>query len=126
MTNSTGTLPQNNNEHSKSTTSVTASLNQSTSQLLDLFISKQVELKQLETFIAELRKQIQTAIELGELESLEDQGRFVYDNLQIQVVERKSWKYSKAVDELKEQEQFNGNATQTTNASYRFVVKDNT
>ena len=101
-------------------------LNQSTSQLLDLFISKQVELKQLETFIAELRKQIQTAIELGELESLEDQGKFVYDNLQIQVVERKSWKYSKAVDELKEIEQFNGNATQTTNASYRFVVKDNT
>lgn len=103
---------------------MTASLHQSTIQLLKLFISKQVELKQLETFVAELRKQIQTAIELDELSSLEDQGKFVYDNLQIQVVERKSWKYTKAVDELKEREQFEGIATPTTNASYRFVIKE--
>ena len=103
---------------------MTASLNQSTSQLLDLFVSKQAELKKLETFVTELRKQIQTAIELGELESLVDDGRYVYDNLQIQVVERKTWKYSSAVDALREQEQFNGTATQTTNASYRFVVKE--
>ena len=103
---------------------MTASPSQSTTQLLDLFISKQVELKKLETFITEIRKQIQTAIEMGELDSLDDQGRYVYDNLQIQVVERKSWKYSPAVDQLKEKEQFNGNATQSTSASYRFVVKD--
>ena len=103
---------------------MTASPSQSTTQLLDLFISKQAELKKLETFLTDIRKQIQIAIELGELESLDDQGRYVYDNLQIQVVERKSWKYSPAVDQLKEKEQFNGNATQSTSASYRFVVKD--
>ena len=62
-------------------------------------------------------------LQKGELESLEDQGRYVYDNLQIQVVERRSWKYSPAVEALKEKEQFNGNATQSTNSSYRFVVK---
>ena len=112
------------NEHSKSTFSKTAGTTQSTSQLLDLFISKQAELKKLETFVIELRKQIQTAIELGELESLVDDGRYVYDNLQIQVVERKTWKYSSAVDALREQEQFNGTATQATNTSYRFVVKE--
>ena len=74
--------------------------------------------------VAELRKRIQAAIEEGELESLDDAGRYVYENLQIQVVERKTWKYSSAVDQLKEKEQFNGNATQTSNSSYRFVVKD--
>ena len=111
------------NDTSKSTSSAIVSLSPSTTQLLDLFISKQVELKQLEAFITELRKQIQTAIELGELESLNDQGKYAYDNLQIQVVERKSWKYSPAVEALKEREQFNGDATQTTNASYRFLVK---
>ena len=103
---------------------MTVGPSQSTTQLLDLFISKQAELKKLETFLTDIRKQIQIAIELGELESLDDQGRYVYDNLQIQVVERKSWKYSPAVDQLKEKEQFNGNATQSTSASYRFVVKD--
>ena len=103
---------------------MTASPSQSTTQLLDLFISKQAELKKLETFLTDIRKQIQIAIEMGELESLDDQGRYVYDNLQIQVVERKTWKYTSAVDQLKEKEQFNGNATQTTNASYRFVLKD--
>jgi len=112
------------NEPSKSTTSATASLNPSTSQLLDLFISKQAEYKALEAFLNELRKQVQTAIELGELESLNDNGKFQYENLQIQVVERKTWKYSPAVDALREQEQFNGNATQTASTSYRFVVKD--
>ena len=103
---------------------MTASPSPSTTQLLDLFISKQAELKALDTFVGELRKQIQTAIELGELESLDDGGRFQYENLQIQVVERKTWKYSSAVETLKEREQFNGNATQTTNASYRFLVKE--
>ena len=122
--NSMQTSPQSNNEPSKSTTSKTASISPSTTQLLDLFISKQAELKTLETFVTELRKQIQVAIELGELESLDDAGRYVYENLQIQVVERKTWKYSAAVEALKEKEQFNGNATQSTNASYRFVVKD--
>ena len=113
-----------NNDSSKSIISAIAGLNPSTTKLLDLFISKQAELKALDTFVGELRKQIQTAIELGELESLDDAGRYVYENLQIQVVERKTWKYSPAVEALKEKEQFNGNATQSTNASYRFVVKD--
>ena len=103
---------------------MTASPSPSTTKLLDLFISKQAELKALDTFVAELRKQIQTAIELGELESLDDAGRYQYQNLQIQVVERKTWKYSSAVDTLKEREQFNGNATQTTNSAYRFLIKD--
>ena len=103
---------------------MTASPSPSTTKLLDLFISKQAELKALDTFVGELRKQIQTAIELGELSSLDDGGRFQYENLQIQVVERKTWKYSPAVDQLKEKEQFSGDATQTTNASYRFLIKD--
>lgn len=122
--NSMQTSPQMNNEPSKSTISAIAGLNPSTTQLLDLFISKQAELKALEAFMTELRKQIQVAIEMGELSSLDDAGRYVYENLQIQVVERKSWKYSPAVDQLKEKEQFNGNATQTASSSYRFVVKD--
>ena len=104
---------------------MTASPSQSTTQLLDLFISKQAELKKLETFLTDIRKQIQIAIELGELESLDDQGRYVYDNLQIQVVERKSWKYSPAVDQLREREQFDGTAKQQINSSYRFVIKQN-
>ena len=103
---------------------MTASPSPSTTKLLDLFISKQTELKALEAFIGELRKQIQTAIELGELDSLDDAGRYQYQNLTIQNVPRKTWKYSEAVDQLKEKEQFNGDATQTINASYRFIVKD--
>ena len=113
-----------NNDSSKSTTSKTASISQSTTQLLDVFLAKQAQLKNLEVIVAELRKRIQAAIEEGELESLDDAGRYVYENLQIQVVERKTWRYSPAVDQLKEKEQFNGNATQTSNSSYRFVVKD--
>ena len=116
---------QMNNEPSKSTTSATAFLNPSTTQLLDLFISKQAELKALEAFMTELRKQIQVAIEMGELSSLDDAGRYVYENLQIQVVERKSWKYSPAVDQLREREQFDGTAKQQINSSYRFVIKQN-
>ena len=113
-----------NNDFSKSTTSKTASISQTTTQLLDVFLAKQAQLKNLEVIVAELRKRIQAAIEEGELESLDDAGRYVYENLQIQVVERKTWRYSPAVDQLKEKEQFNGNATQTSNSSYRFVVKD--
>ena len=78
--------------------------------------------------VAELRKRIQTAIELGELDSLDDAGRYQYENLQIQRVERKTWKYSPettaSIETLKERDQFSGNATQSTSASYRFVVKD--
>ena len=114
-----------NNEPSKSTTSATVGLSPSTTQLLDVFLAKQAQLKNLEAIVTELRKQIQTAIELGELESLDDAGRYVYENLQIQVVESKDMEVTApAVDQLKEKEQFNGNATQSTNASYRFVVKD--
>ena len=103
---------------------MTASLNPSTTQLLDVFIAKQEQLKNLEAIVSELRKQIQTAIALGELEALDDAGRFNYQNLQIQVVERKTWKYSSAVETLKEREQFNGHATQSTSSSYRFILKD--
>ena len=115
---------QTNNDSSKSNTLKTASIAPSTTQLLDVFIAKQEQLKNLEAIVAELRKQIQTAIELGELDSLDDAGRYQYKNLTIQNVPRKSWKYSAAVDQLKEKEQFNGDATQTVNASYRFIVKD--
>ena len=103
---------------------MTASPNPSTTQLLDVFIAKQEQLKNLEAIVAELRKRIQTAIELGELDSFDDAGRYQYQNLQIQRVERKTWKYSSAVETLKEREQFNGHATQTTSASYRFLIKD--
>ena len=103
---------------------MTVGPNPSTTQLLDVFIAKQEQLKNLEAIVAELRKQIQTAIELGELDSFDDAGRYQYQNLKIQRVERKTWKYSPAVDQLKEKEQFSGDATQTTNASYRFLIKE--
>ena len=103
---------------------MTASPSPSTTKLLDVFIEKQAQIKNLEAIVAELRKQIQAAIELGELDSLDDAGRYQYKNLTIQNVPRKSWKYSSAVETLKEREQFNGNATQTISASYRFIVKD--
>lgn len=93
-------------------------------QLLDIFISKQQEFKELTTFIAELRKQIQMAIELGELDPLSHQDKFIYDILEIQTVERKTWKYSTAVETLKEREQFNGHAKQTITTSYRFTLKE--
>ena len=96
----------------KLTTSEIASPSPSTTKLLDVFIEKQAQIKNLEAIVAELRKQIQTAIELGELDSLDDAGRYQYKNLTIQNVPRKSWKYSSAVETLKEREQFNGNATQ--------------
>ena len=35
----------------------------------------------MEAIVAELRKKIQVAIELGELDSLDDAGRFQYGNL---------------------------------------------
>ena len=103
---------------------MTASPSPSTTKLLDVFIEKQAQIKNLEAIVAELRKQIQTAIELGELDSLDDAGRYQYKNLTIQNVPRKSWKYSAAVDQLREKEQFNGDATQTISTSYRFIVKD--
>ena len=103
---------------------MTASLNPSTTDLLDHFIELQKQLKFVEANVARVRKEIQTAIEMGELDSLDDAGRYQYKNLTIQNVPRKSWKYSAAVDQLKEKEQFNGDATQTVNASYRFIVKD--
>ena len=93
-------------------------------QLLDIFISKQQEFKELTTFMAELRKQIQMAIELGELDPLSNQDKFIYDILEIQPVERKTWKYSTAVETLKEREQFNGHAKQTVTTSYRFTLKE--
>ena len=102
---------------------MTASLNPTTAKLLDLYIVKQAQLKKDEALLAELRTQIQDAINLGELDELIDGERYVYDGLSISVYERKSWKYSSAVDALREQEQFNGTATQSTATSYRFTVK---
>ena len=102
---------------------MTASLNPTTAKLLDLYIVKQAQLKKDEALLAELRTQIQDAINLGELDGLIDGERYVYDGLSISVYERKTWKYSSAVDALREQEQFNGTATQSTATSYRFTVK---
>ena len=104
---------------------MTALLNPTTANLLDLYIAKQSQLKKDEAFLAGLRQQIQDAINLGELDALIDKERYVYNGLSISVFERKSWKYSSAVDALREQEQFNGTATQTTATSYRFTVKTN-
>lgn len=92
--------------------------------LLDTFINNQQELKKLSAFNAELRKQIQMAIELGELDPLNHQDKFIHDILEIQPVERKTWKYSTAVETLKEREQFNGHAKQTVTTSYRFTLKE--
>ena len=71
---------------------MTASLSPSTKDLLDHFISLQQQLKFVEANVARVRKEIQTAIELGELDSLDDAGRYQYENLTIQNVPRKTWK----------------------------------
>ena len=113
--------PQNSNENSTSNSSKTVGIN----PLLDLYIDKQNELKALVAFVDDLRDQIQNAIELGELDVYKTKGRFDYRNLSIQTTQRQSWKYSSAVAQLKEQEQFTGAAEKTFSCSYRFVVKPN-
>lgn len=113
--------PQNSNENLTSNSSTTAGTN----QLLDLYIDKQNELKALVALVDDLRDQITTAIELGELDAFKTGDKFGYRNLQIQTTQRLSWKYSSAVAQLKEQEQFTGAAEKTFSNSYRFVVKPN-
>ena len=104
---------------------MTASLNPSTTQLLDVFIAKQEQLKRSRSDRQRTSQADSDSYRArASLEALDDAGRFNYKNLTIQVVPRKTWKYSSAVETLKEREQFNGHATQSTSASYRFIVKD--
>ena len=113
--------PQNSNENSTSNSSQTVGT--SHHHLLDLYIDKQNELKALTAFVDDLRDQITDAIESGELDVYKTKGRFDYRNLSIQTTQRQSWKYSAAVAQLKEREQFTGAAEKTFSSSYRFVVK---
>ena len=69
---------------------MTASPNPSTTKLLDVFIEKQAQIKNLEAIVAELRKQIQDRNRAGELDSLDDAGRYQYKNLTIQTSHAKA------------------------------------
>ena len=102
---------------------MTASPENKTTQLLDAFIAKQRQHKRDAAVLDEMRKDIQAAYENGELEAYRSLDKVVYNELEIICFERKNWKYSSAIDALKEQEQFNGTATQTTNNTFRFTVR---
>ena len=65
---------------------------------------------------------IQNAIELGEIKLVGN--KVVAGPLTVSIFERTSWKYTAAVDALKEQEQFEGTAAQTKTHSYRYVLRD--
>ncbi len=120
------TSTPNLSDSSTPTTSTAAgNLNPSTKALLELYIGKKRELKKLATFVDELNKQIQTAIGLGELDGcVYDNNRYQYGALTITGVQRKTWKYSQAVKDLQEQEQFEGAAEQVVSESYRFNITD--
>lgn len=116
------------NSTSSSTESISKSastVNPTTGKLLDLYVDKKRELKKLATFVDELNKQIQIAINLGELDGcIYDNNRYRYGPLTITGVQRSTWKYSQAVKDLQEQEQFNGEAEQVFSESYRFNIAD--
>jgi hypothetical protein len=100
------------------------SLNLTTEGLLNLYISKRKEQKTLDTFVASLKEQVCKAIEMGELEQFETEGQYNLPGLVISTVNRKTFQYSPAVKELKEQEEFEGTATQRLTTSYSFKVLD--
>ena len=112
--------------NSSETTSNPASvLHPKTKDLLDRYVLDTLELKARVKFNEELKEQIKTAINLGELDSIiYDGNRFQHGALTITGFQRKSWKYTQAVKDLQEQEQFNGTAEQVVTNSYRFNITD--
>lgn len=98
--------------------------NHSTEDLLDFYIKQSGRLKKERTILDEAKEEVQTRIQKGELESYRDMNKYVYESLVITNFERTTWKYSPAVESLKEQEQFNGTATQATAITYRLTVKN--
>ena len=98
--------------------------NHSTEDLLDFYIKQTARFKKERTILDEVKDELQDRIDKGELESYRDMNKYVYDSLVITYFERTTWKYSPAVESLKEQEQFNGNATPASAITYRFAVKN--
>jgi len=66
--------------------------------------------------------EVETAIELGEIQLVD--GKFTEGRFQMQRLERTTYKYSPAVDAMREQEIMEGVATSRKTASLRFVEKD--
>ena len=100
------------------------SINLTTEGLLNLYISKRKEQKKLDFFVDGLKQQLCKAIEMGELEQFQSEGRYNLPGLVISTVNRKTFQYSPAVKELKEKEEFEGTATQRSTKSYSFKVLD--
>ena len=67
-------------------------------------------------------QEVLDAISIGEIELTDN--RFAEGRYLLQRVERQTFKYSAAVDALKEQEIFEGVATGNKTASLRFIEKD--
>lgn len=107
-----------------STISETAGINPATIKLLEDVQEAARQSKAAQAIEKELRAKLQIAYDLGELDELLQDGKGVWDLLQISVVQRNTWKYSNAVSELQEQEQFNGTATKQTSSSLRLSIRD--
>jgi len=67
-------------------------------------------------------QEVEDAIALGEIKLTE--GRFIEGRFQLQQLERRTFKYSAAVDPLKDQEVFEGVATEKRTVGLRFLEKD--
>lgn len=100
------------------------SLNLTTQGLLNLYVSKRKEQKVLDFFVTSLKEQLCKAIEMGELEEFQKEGKYTLPGLIVTSVKRRSFKYSQAVDDLKEREEVDGIATQRLTESYSFKITD--
>jgi len=100
------------------------SLNLTTQGLLNLYVSKRKEQKVLDFFVTSLKEQLCKAIEMGELKEFQKEGKYDLPGLTITSVKRRSFKYSQAVDDLKEREEVDGIATQRLTESYSFKITD--
>lgn len=100
------------------------SLNLTTQGLLNLYVSKRKEQKVLDFFVTSLKEQLCKAIEMGELEEFQKEGKYTLPGLIVTSVKRRSFTYSQAVDDLKEREEVDGIATQRLTESYSFKITD--
>jgi lipopolysaccharide biosynthesis regulator YciM len=87
-------------------------------QRIDLIKRKKLLQTELDANLAA----VQAAIDAGEIKLEND--RYQEGGLYINVVERTNYKFSPAVDALREQEIFEQIATAQKTASLRFVYKD--
>ena len=67
-------------------------------------------------------EEVANAIALGEIELTDD--KFVEGRFSLQRLERRTFKYSTAVNELQEQEIFEGIAQEKKTVTLRFLEKD--